>query len=330
MDQLNAWIEHLPFPAWLLCVLGIPIVAALANAAFWIDGSSPFGSFESDITIFAVFVFYWPALYGYLTRVGSRALATFRPLLELDDAGMARLDRELGTLPRLWGWLSLPLGLIFAAASILGDPAPYGDLVPRTALPYIVDIIVTGFMAAAFFSVIIRSARQLRMIHRLHRMATGVDLLKLRPAHAFSSLTARTGIGLMLVLILGYLMNPQSLGVPLQLLTYLVTAGVAIAVFAIPLMGMRDRLKEEKLRMLNQLSDVLKTATDALHVKVTGKDYRELKELQAGVEALMHERELYSKVPTWPWDPASLRGFASALLLPIVLWLITRLLERAF
>lgn len=46
------------------------------------------------------------------------------------------------------------------------------------------------------------------------------------------------------------------------------------------------------------------------------------------IAALMRERELIKSVSTWPWDPRMIRGFASALLLPVFLWLITRLLER--
>jgi hypothetical protein len=42
----------------------------------------------------------------------------------------------------------------------------------------------------------------------------------------------------------------------------------------------------------------------------------------------MRERTLIMGVPTWLWNPRTLRGFASTLLLPIFLWLVTRILER--
>jgi hypothetical protein len=42
--------------------------------------------------------------------------------------------------------------------------------------------------------------------------------------------------------------------------------------------------------------------------------------------ALMHY--LLSKIPTWPWQPGTLRVALSPLLLPVAVWLIQRFLER--
>lgn len=322
------WIDHLRGHGWPFYVVGIMAVALIENAVFWIDGSTPFGSFDPLTTIFAVFVFYWIALYQYLTRVASRSLKRFRPLLELGDSEFADLDYELATLPARLGALAIPLGLISAAATIVGDPAPYGDIHPRTILPYAGDIIVTGFLVATFYCLAIRSIRQLLQVSKLHARATDINLLKLEPAHAFSSLTARTGIGLILVLIFGFLLKPVEAGTAFDALLSIVTALLAIAVFVIPIMGMQDRLEEEKERVLNKNSDLLRSASDSVHNKVTNNDYHDMKESEAAIAALIRERELLSKVSTWPWDPRAIRSFGSALLLPILLWVVTRLLER--
>ena len=34
------------------------------------------------------------------------------------------------------------------------------------------------------------------------------------------------------------------------------------------------------------------------------------------------------RISTWPWAPTTLTGFVSALLLPVLLWVIQRLLTR--
>lgn len=44
--------------------------------------------------------------------------------------------------------------------------------------------------------------------------------------------------------------------------------------------------------------------------------------------ALTAQRDLIVRLPTWPWSTAALTRFLSAVLLPIGLWLITRVLER--
>jgi hypothetical protein len=46
------------------------------------------------------------------------------------------------------------------------------------------------------------------------------------------------------------------------------------------------------------------------------------------LNSLLSERVLISRAPTWPWSPDALRGFSTALLLPIFLWLVFRVLER--
>jgi hypothetical protein len=44
--------------------------------------------------------------------------------------------------------------------------------------------------------------------------------------------------------------------------------------------------------------------------------------------SLIAERELIAKLSPWAWSVGTIRGFASALVLPIVIWTITRVLER--
>jgi len=330
VDRFIIWIDRLPGPVWLFYVLSVLVFALLINATFWIDGSLPIGSIYPTGAGFAFFVFYWLGLYQYLTRVGSRSLQTFRPLLEAEDHEIRRIEYELNVLPGWLGWLALPLAFAFAAASILGDPAPYEDIVPRTAVPYVGDIVTTGFLVATFYCLIIRSIRQLRMVRKLHARATHINLLKLQPAHAFSALTARTGIGIFLLLVATLPLDPTPFSSTLDLLTTAAALLLAIAAFVLPVMGIRGQIEEEKRRVLDETSDLLHVASGRLHSHIRGDSYQNIRDTKDAIEALIRERELVKRIPTWPWDPGTLRGFASALLLPIFLWLVTRLLEEFF
>lgn len=330
IDRLIIWIDNLRGPAWLFYMLGTLAIAVLGNVLFWIDGSIPIGSVDRNITIFAIIVFYWLVLYQYLTRVGSRSLLTFRPLLKADDSEIARIEYELATLPRWLGWLTIPLGFGMAAATILSDPASFGDLVPMTALPYIGDIALAGFLASTFLCLIIRSIRQLRMVRRLHARATSVNLLNLDPVHAFSALTARTGIGVILLLIFAYFLDPPTLATTLDIFITAATLFVAVAVFAFPVIGIRDQLEEEKHQILNFTSGLLQATCDSFHSKVKKGDYKELDGMETAITTLIRERELYARISTWPWDAGTIRGFASTLLLPIFLLLVAQLIERFF
>lgn len=330
IDRFIAWVDRLPGTAWIYYSLSVLALALLANAIFWVDGSMEVGTFDRVNTISAIFIFYWIALYQYLTQVGSRSLKTFRPLLEVDETECARIEYELGTLPRCQGWLAILVGLGFSALSILGDPAPYGEISPRTALPYVLDIPVTGFMVATFYGLIIRSIRQLRMVDKLHSRAAKINLLKLEPAHAFSTLTARTGIGVILLLVFAYAVAPEEFNTLLDIILFLLTILIAIAIFVMPLLGMRDRLDKEKECALHQASDMLQVAIDSLHGKVEERGFDDVAGMENAINALIREREMLKKIPTWPWDPRTIRSFGSAMLLPIAIWLVTRLLERFF
>lgn len=330
IDRLIVWIDRLPAPSWSFYLLSILFLAFLGNAIFWVDGSMEVGSIDPVNTLFALFVMYWLAFYQHLTRVGSRALRTYRSLLDVEDVEFARIEYELSTLPRFQGWLTIPIGVGYAAFTILGGPSPYGDVVPRTAFPYVVDILVTGFLTATFIGFLIRSIRQLRMVVKLHARATNINLLKLEPVHAFSALTARTGMVMIILLIFGYFLDPSEFDTTLDVILYAVIALLAIAIFVLPIIGMRDRLDKEKQRVLDVTSDMLQVATDSLHNRVSEREYGELAGTESAINALIRERELFEKISTWPWDPRTIRGFASALLLPIFIWLVTRLLERFF
>ena len=328
IDRLIEWIDGLPGPVWLFYALSILVTAILINVALWLVGSLPVGSIDPLNTFFSVLMFYWIGLYHHLTRVGSRSLRKFSLLLDAEDAEMAAIEYELATLPSWLGWLAIPLGLGLAAVDVMGDPTPYGDIVVQSSMIMVFDLGITGMLGATFFCVIIRSIRQLRMVGKLHARADRLNLLELSPAHAFSDLTARTGIGLILLLVLAYLLDPTSAGTPIDALLYVGIVVLAVAIFVLPIIGMRRLLEDEKDRVLKETSDLLKDTWDSLDRRIKNGEFEDLQGMESAIVSLTNKRELLSKISTWPWNPRTIRGFASTLLLPIFLWLVTRVLER--
>lgn len=170
------------------------------------------------------------------------------------------------------------------------------------------------------------------MVRKIHARAKNINLLKLEPAQAFSTLTARTGIGIILFLVLGYVyrlvVDPLVIAPTVNIVGYAVYALFAVIVFIVPVMGLRDRIEEEKQRALDETSDLLQVTSDGLHDTIRSRGYDDLKGMETAISALIRERELIQSISTWPWNPRTIRGFATTLLLPIFLWLVTRLLER--
>jgi hypothetical protein len=327
VDRLVEWIDSLRGPYWLFYALATIIMAVIINAMLWMGGGLPAGEVDIVNSSYAVFVFYYLGLYHYLTHVASRALRVYRPLLDVDDTAVQRLDHELTRLPRWIGRLGVPVGFVLAGLSVIGDPTYGGDVQP-TFLLYAGDILITGFLMATFLAVIIRTIRQLVMVNRLQKRATNINLLRLAPAHAFSALTARTGIGIIIASVGAYIMELMSNGYVNDVISYVFLSLLALAAFVLPVIGIKNRIDEEKERALGEVTDLLQATNERLHEMVRNSEDKGLKRVEKATAALIRERELLKKVPTWPWDTATIRGFSSALLLPIFLWIVTRLLER--
>jgi hypothetical protein len=326
IDRLTDWIDDLPGPARLFYALVIPALALVGHVAFWLDGSLPVSVFDPVVTTYAFFTLYWLAMYHYLSRVSLDALLSFRPLIDGGRSEFTQIEYQLRVLPRRWGWVTIPLGLILGLTSVLESTEAGEGLVFQSIPGIALDVLLTAFLSASLIALIIRSIRQLRLVSRLHEQAKNIDLLDLEAPHAFSGLTARTGAGVLLLLILGSLQGGLR-----TTLDFILTGSlslVAVGIFVIPLLGMRDRLNEEREARIRATNEMLKRATDRLHTGVRDDDYEGMKATEAAIGALMRERELLEGIPTWPWNPATLRGFASTLVLPVVIWLVTRILER--
>lgn len=253
IDRLSDWIDDLPGPAWLFYVLIISVSALLFNVAFCLDGTLPVGTFDPDPTSFAFYTFYWLGMYHYLSRVAFRALRRFRPLLDVDETEYARIGYQLGVLPRGLGLAAIPFGVILGLSSVLESLGSGDTLNFQSVLGIALDVLLTAFLSASLIALIIRSIRQLRLVSKLHERAAHIDLLDLEPPHAFSDLTARTGVGLLLLLILSDLQG--GLRTTLDIILTVSISAVAIGIFVIPLLGMRDRLDEEKKRRLLRRTD---------------------------------------------------------------------------
>jgi hypothetical protein len=129
--------------------------------------------------------------------------------------------------------------------------------------------------------------------------------------------------------IIGYLYNPSAaLGTGWDIFGYVVTGLVATMVFVVPLLGLRNQLEAEKEGAQIATHDLLQATSHRLHNKINREDYDALARLETAITALIRERELLDKISTWPWSTGTIRGFASTLLLPRFLRLVTRLPER--
>jgi hypothetical protein len=99
-------------------------------------------------------------------------------------------------------------------------------------------------------------------------------------------------------------------------------------VFLLPLVGAHNRLVAEKERMLSDTAQRIKSAIESLHRSVDAADWGNGEQLKETLTALDIEQKMLERIPTWPWQPETLRLLLSALFIPIMLLVTQFIIQR--
>ena len=103
---------------------------------------------------------------------------------------------------------------------------------------------------------------------------------------------------------------------------------IVLGTFVWPLWGAHRLLQEVKTRRKSEIARRMEAVTDEVHHRVDTHDLQGADALKDTLDGLIAERGVLDKVSTWPWEPETARAVVTALVLPVVLWVITRVLER--
>ena len=335
VDRLIARIERLPGPAGAFYLLLTLIFVALGHGLRWLDGSLQAGAFDpprfanDSLTVYAL------ALMHYLNLTARESLAVFRPALGKLEAEYERLDAELTTTSPRTFLISAAIGFGLTILSFVSDPVAWGITADSSLLTNISGVIQGSIENVFFFVLIVHTVQQVRLIVRIHRAATNVSLYESDSHHAFSKLTARAAIGLVLpiyyysivvYLQVGKLGGMSAVDNGIVIFCLLISA----VVFILPLNDMRRRLVQEKSRLIIESDRHIEMTTRDLHKRVSAGTYENMDDLNKALASLVIEKDTLKKISTWPWEAETMRGFLSSVGLPILLWFVTTFLSRYF
>jgi hypothetical protein len=331
LDRLTDAVGRLPGPYWIWYI-GLGVAFALVRSITgWIDGSYPAGTFFRVHVIDGFIPVYFLLVIHLLDDMARRALADYRPVLRR-DADFARLTYQLTTLP----WRSsLALGLVGLIAGavyipLLLSPADVESSHYMTPVSAGVDTVLSGFSGLMMWMFGFHSLHQLRTISHIYTRHSDVSIFNAGPLYALSRVTAVTSISLLLFIYvyLAFYGDWQINSVSNALLVGAIVL-TAVLTFVVPLSGAQRLLRSAKNARLGAIGERLERASDALHARTDAGDFSEEADRISGtIDGLIKERDVVLKAKTWPWEPGALRAVATAVLLPIVIWLITRVLER--
>jgi hypothetical protein len=272
------------------------------------------------------------ALMHVLDRTADRALRTLGPLLPLTSEELARVHRELTVVPARPAVLLAIFGAFVTPIGYVTDPVGSG-IVGLSAGGLFFRWFWESLVTAAFLTLIYHTLRQLRRIDRINAAVMGVDPFDQGPLYAMSQVTSGTAAGLLVLLAPSALLIPAGAEAGFLVITafwYGLAVAVAFAAFFLPLRGMHARLAAEKHRLKGEVGRRFSATLGSMHAAMDACDGSAIETGTKALSALVAERDLVNRIPTWPWSTGALTGFVSAVLLPIGLWVATRILERLF
>ena len=352
-DRLTAAVDRLPGPAWLSYMA----IAALGTSLF-VAAAATGGDYRpGQLLAFHVWIAgqlaYMLALMHYLDRSAGSALDSFRPVLEdgrpaersakADASTFADLRYRLTTLPPWPTWLatlagaafgfSLPflfLGSWLKAADLLSVSATFAPFGLSTTSLFFVRFIQVYFILteAVAGTLVFHTVHQLRLISRVYASQTRLNLYRLQPLYAFSVPAGLTSAGLVVYTYGWFGTAPLLLSEPIGRVLGLFFTAVAAMTFAWPLLGIHRRLVDEKKRLLAESAAKFEATVDELHRRIDKKALTSMDDLNKTLSSLEIEQAALRRIPTWPWEPGTLRGVIAALGLPIIIWLIQYGLQR--
>lgn len=323
VDRALRGVDRLPGPAEAWFFVGGCVLALLAHAALWLSGTTGFGQLNQEVLTASLLAGSLLGLSAFMKRTADVAFEDFRPAL----ADPSREDAERQRL------LSIPdRAAIVGAVSVavLTDTLYLLYVKPTIApRPVTAELVVAG--AWLVFSlvlglVIAQTLIQLRSVRHLNEIARNIDVLNSGPVDALSRVTAVGAAGMLA------LIAAANVGVPATASAFIaldvLVIVFALSAFLLPLQVMHRRLSRQKADLLAASAERLKGVLDTLHRALDGHDFTMADALNKMVATSIAERDLLTRLPTWPWTTTTIRGFTSALLLPVAIFVITRSIDR--
>jgi hypothetical protein len=333
VDQLNEWIGQRRLPSWMTYLTlgaGLVLVAWLVLRA---SGITTTGTFLRYYALSGLGQAYLLGLIRHLDHSAQAALARFRPVMTVDEAGYERLRYELTTMPAGPALIAFGLGAAYAIGSLLVSATVGLDPSRKSSPPLVIALLVVHSVLASSLAALLvyHTIHQLRTVSRIYTEHTRINLFQVGPLYALSNLAARTAIGISGPTYLWFWLNfasPSGLSLSDILLAAFFST-IIVVTFVWPLLGAHRLLDREKQRLRDEVARRIEVTMAALHGHIdTGQPDDTRGALKNTLDALVIEQGVIQKLRTWPWQTEAISSVAAAFLVPMIVWVIQRLLQR--
>jgi len=333
LDRLEGLLDRLPFPVWLFYGL-LAVISIVGFAAVqWAAGQYPVGTFYPIHVYIMGVSFYMLGLLYYLDRYAHAAFTRFHPTLDATPEHEKLLRYQLTTLPVRSTWVATIIGLGIGALAFLvpfqeaARIYNYAGTSLSIALYLALYILVWVITSVGFY----HTTHQLRVMNFIFTRHTHVSLFHHRPLYAFAWLSAYTTIGLILpfgmILVAPEITNPSGLVQSITLAIFLsIFLLLPFTTFVWPLLGIHRLLVAEKERLLDDNATALEHTMQEIRQRVTSNELAEIDSMNKVMGALETEARLIKQISTWPWQQGTPQSVIAAILLPVGISVVQRVL----
>ena len=332
LDVLMDAVRRLPGPAWLVYLLVGLILSFGRTVVGWVDGSYPVGTLFNVHVLDGLIPLYFLFVIHYLDDLSGRALSDYRSKLTGAE-GYEQLRYRLTTMPAGWTLVVSLLGFAFGAIYIqvfLSATDVHLSRYFTSPTSVVIDTVLSGLSGLMMAMFAWHTIRQLRMISRLYTKHTTVSIFDIGALYALSRVTAVTALALLFFsyVYVAFYVNGQIYSVSNAIVLGVILL-IAVLTFIVPLWGAHRLLQKEKGQRQGDVGRHIEAAANTLHARVDRVEYSdEVDHIRNAIDGLIQERGVVAKASTWPWEPEAVRAVLTAVLLPILIWIVTRVLAN--
>jgi hypothetical protein len=335
VDRLIDWIEELPIPSWLFFILLYLFAAIGLHIAIWLNQSRPWG----EISIAQIYGAVWlPAVLIIIHNtdlLAKQAIRRFAPLIKDHRAELDEIQYQMTSMPARPVLALFTVAAVFITIGSFQDPTlifyelPAGPVHPLS-WAFGLFFGVTSYSLAPVM--LYHAVRQLALITKAYELVDEVNVFHQQPLYAFSGLTMRTAMFFIFLVYLTYageyIYEASASEEAINLVLSVIIVPLSLMIVLLPLWGIHERLLRSREGVLEENSVQIASTRAKLYTAIEKQSYSDVNGLDTAMASLYKERDQLQAIPTWPWAPGTLRNFLSAVLIPMMLWLLQTLAAR--
>ncbi|QYK50344.1 MAG: hypothetical protein KF701_08070 [Anaerolineales bacterium] len=327
LDAFLDWVNSLKMAPVLFYILLYLLIVLAIHVALWLEGGLDFGAVETRVFFDVI---WFPLGMGYIhfmERVAQRSVEEIRPALGVSAAEFDLIRYRFTTLP-FWPILIITvLGLVFGM--YFAFQAGSTDNVSS---------ILWGFTSGLGYTLLpiwlYTAYRHVSQIDDLYTKVTKLNLFNLQPLYGLARVAMVVGIFLVVLVNINFLSETYfgSVTQTPEMIFFLSMVGIvaSVAVFVIPVLGIHRKIEKDKTSLLAENAEQIDSLRREIQGDMEKRSFKNIDGLEKGLSALLKVRESISAIPTWPWSPGTFGKFASAIVLPLIVWLLQRIMTPLF